>query len=206
MLVIRYSKSGGAEFISHLDALRHLQKTIIRAKIPVGYSKGFNPHMLLFMSSPIWAGLISYAEYFFVETQTPADEFSERFNRFCPRGFKCERAIEVEKNPNLAAVIDSASFEIEGVPAIDTQKILSSGEFFITDKKGERKNVRDKIKSLEWKNGNLFCVLSAGNSPLRADVFAAELERIFSFSAGDIIKIEAFIKGVPVDEALCAAK
>ena len=162
--------------------------------------------MLLFMSSPIWAGLISFAEYFFVETETRAEEFKEKFNLSCPRGFRCENAIEVEKNPNLAAVIDSASFTIDNVPEIDTEKILSAGEFFITDKRGERKNVRDKIKSLSWKDGKLFCVLSAGNSSLRADKFTAELENSFGFSAGDIVKTEAFINGVSVDAAISPIK
>lgn len=202
MLVVRYSKSGGAEFISHLDTLRHLQKTIIRAKIPVGYSKGFNPHMLLFMSSPIWAGLISYAEYFYLETETGAEEFKEKFNACCPRGFRCESAVEVDKNPNLAAVIDGAEFEVEDVPPFEVREILSSSEFFINDKKGERKNVRDKIFDLRFSEGRLFCRLAAGNAPLRTDLFVAELENKYGFTAGDVIKKEAFVKGVTVEEAI----
>ena len=202
MLVVRYSKCGGAEFISHLDTLRHLQKTIIRAKIPVEYSKGYNPHMLVFMSSPIWAGLISKAEYFFIQTDMGADEFKKRFNDNCPRGFKCEGAKEVEKNPNLAAVIDGARFTVEDVPPFDTESIIKEKEFLITDKKGERKNVRDKIKALRFDGGKLVCDLAAGNSPLRADLFVAELEKRFDFSAGDIIKTDAFIKWEPVEDAL----
>ena len=202
MLVVRYSKSGGAEFISHLDTLRHLQKIIIRAKIPVGYSKGYNPHMLIFMSSPIWAGLASKAEYFFVETDMGADEFKERFNRNCPRGFKCESAKEVAKNPNLAAVIDGARFTVENVPTFDTEIITGEKDFFITDKKGERKNVRDKIKALYFEGGKLVCYLAAGNSPLRADLFVAEIEKRFGFIAGDVVKTDAFIGWEPVEDAV----
>lgn len=61
MLVIRYSKRDGAEFISHLDTLRHLQKIFIRGKIPVKYSQGYNPHMLLYMSAPLGVGIKSNA-------------------------------------------------------------------------------------------------------------------------------------------------
>lgn len=202
MLVVRYSKSGGAEFISHLDTLRHLQKIITRAKIPVEYSKGFNPHMLIFMSSPIAAGLISFAEYFFVQTDIGADEFKEKFNANCPRGFSSICAKEVDKNPNLAAMIDGASYTVENVPEIDVEKILSSSEFYITDKRGERKNVRDKIKKLRYENGNLFCELDAGNSPLRVDLFVKELESAYGFFAGDIVKTEAYIKGQLVENAV----
>ena len=113
MLVVKYAKSDGAQFISHLDTLRHLQKTIIRSKISVEYSKGFNPHMLIFMSAPIGVGLISEAEYFFLETSERADGFISLFNKFCPGGFKALYAVEVKKNPNLQAIIDSAEYFIE---------------------------------------------------------------------------------------------
>ena len=53
MIVFRYTKKEGAEYIPHLDMLKHLQKILRRGKIPMGYSKGFNPHMHIFMSSPI---------------------------------------------------------------------------------------------------------------------------------------------------------
>lgn len=202
MLVVRYSKSGGAEFISHLDTLRHLQKIITRAKIPVEYSKGFNPHMLVFMSSPIAAGLISFAEYFFVQTDMAAEEFKEKFNQNCPRGFNCISAKEVTKNPNLAAVIDGASYIVENAPDIDVEKIMASSEFFITDKRGERKNVREKIKSLKTENGNLYCELAAGNFPLRVDLFVNELEKIYGFCSGDIIKTESYINWQKVENAI----
>ena len=207
MLVVRYSKSGGAEFISHLDTLRHLQKTVIRAGINVEYSQGFNPHMLIYMSSPIGAGLISYAEYFVILTDESAGSFREKFNANCPLGFCCEEAFYVYKNPNLAAVVDGAEYRLEGVPErVDVDGILSAEEFFVTDKKGERKNVRDKIKDLRFEGGSLYCKLDSGNSPLRADLFAAELEQRYSFVVGDIIKTESFIGWRNVKEAIKSAQ
>ena len=89
MLVIRYSKRDGAEFISHLDTLRHLQKIFIRAKIPVKYSQGYNPHMLLYMSAPLGVGITSEAEYLVAETDYPAEEFIKAFNATAPSGIKC---------------------------------------------------------------------------------------------------------------------
>ena len=203
MLVVRYSKSGGAEFISHLDTLRHLQKTIIRAKIPVEYSKGYNPHMLLFMSSPISAGLISFAEYFFIETSERAEDFKEKFDRNCPKGFKCESATEVVKNPNLAAIIDGARYVIDGVPEnFNAGDILGRDEFFITDKRGERKNVRDKIKDIKVDGDKLVCIFAAGNSPLRADLFVNELEKIYGFAFGDVVKTDSFVGEKTVEDAV----
>ena len=203
MLVVRYSKSGGAEFISHLDTLRHLQKTIIRSGIAVEYSKGFNPHMLLFLSSPIAAGLISYAEYFFLETSEPAESFKEKFNRNCPKGFECLVAKEVTKNPNLAAVIDGARYEVQGVPeGFDPDKILKAEEYFITDKRGERKNVRDKIKNIVVDGDKLICYLASGNSPLRVDLLTDELVKEYGFEFGDTVKTDSYIKWEVVENVV----
>ena len=63
MIVFKYTKKDGAEYLSHLDMLRHLNKILKRAGVPINYSKGFNPHMSIYMSSPIAVGLCSNAEY-----------------------------------------------------------------------------------------------------------------------------------------------
>ena len=203
MLVVRYSKSGGAEFISHLDTLRHIQKTLIRAKIAVDYSKGFNPHMLLYLSSPIAAGLISFAEYFFVESNEPAEGFKEKFNKNCPKGFECIAVKEVSKNPNLAAVIDGARYIVEGVPqGFDPDKILKSEEYFIIDKRGERKNVRDKIKNIVVDGDKLVLYLASGNAPLRVDLLINELESEYGFKFGDTVKTDSYIKWEVVENVV----
>ena len=110
MIAFRYTKTGGAEFISHLDTLRHLNKTFKRAGIDVKMSQGFHPHMLVYMSSPIAVGLTSYAEYCAVEADIPAVQFIEKFNAASPKGIKCVAAFNVDKNPNFASCIDRTLF------------------------------------------------------------------------------------------------
>ena len=196
MLVVRYQKLGGAEFISHLDTLRHLQKTIIRAKIPVEYSKGFNPHMLIFMSAPIGVGLKSEAEFFFLETSVSPAEMTQKFNLFCPRGFRALDSLEVRKNPNLQALIDSAEYFIESnVSQSAIDEILFSKEFIVVDKRGQTRDMRDRIISLKKCDNGLIARLSFGNETLRADVFADALAKKYNATVGDISKTECFIKG-----------
>lgn len=203
MLVVRYSKIGGAEFISHLDTLRHIQKTVLRAEIPVEYSKGFNPHMLIFMSSPIAAGLKSLAEYFFIETDLGEEEFKERFNRNCPKGMRSEFVKKVDKNPNLAAVIDGARYVIKDVPqCVDEKFITESEEFFITDKKGRRVNVREKIKNVCREENDLVCYLDSGNSPLRVDLFINELNEIYHTDLDEVIKTDSYIGWKNVEDCI----
>lgn len=56
MIVLRYSRSGAARFVSHIDVLRQFSRIMRRAGVPVAYSNGFNPHALLFFSPPTPVG------------------------------------------------------------------------------------------------------------------------------------------------------
>lgn len=201
MLVFRYSKLDGAEFISHLDTLRHLQKIIIRAKIPMEYSKGYNPHMLIYLSAPLGVGIKSMAEYCAVETNADAQDFLTKFNKFAPNGFRCLTCFTTEKKVNLQAQMNSAEYLIEGVNDFDIQSVLDKTEFLVTDKRGEVKDVRDRILDLKKADNGLIATLSFGNSTLRPDVFGEKLIELFGGDDLDVTKLNAFIDGKKVEAA-----
>ena len=192
MIVFRYSKTNGAEFISHLDTLRHLNKTFIRGGIEVKLSNGYHPHMLVYMSSPIGVGLKSYAEFCTVDTDELPDSFVEKFNSASPKGIKCLEARYSPKNVNLAAAIMSARYYIEGIEKFCVEDVLNANEFLIANKKGEEKNVREKIYSLRERDDGLEAVLAAGNEVLRPDLFAGKLKEIYGGGHLKIVKEEAF--------------
>lgn len=200
MLVLRYAKEEGAEYISHLDTLRHLQKILIRAKIPVEYSKGYNPHMLLYMSAPLGVGIKSQAEYFAVETNFDGNDFPELFNKYCPSGFKCLCAVKTQKKVNLQADMDSAEYLITGINDFDVAEFLSLKEFKVLDKRGEEKEVRERVLDLKKSDNGLIATLSFGNFTLRPDVFGEALAKIYGGEVKDVLKLNAFIRGVKVEE------
>ncbi len=49
MIAFRYTKTDGAEYLSHLDLLRHIDRTLRRAGIKVKMSEGFHPHPKIFI-------------------------------------------------------------------------------------------------------------------------------------------------------------
>ena len=48
---IKFAKTGVMKFVGHLDVMRYFQKAIRRAELPIAYSEGFSPHMLLSASA-----------------------------------------------------------------------------------------------------------------------------------------------------------
>lgn len=193
MVIFRYAKTDGAEYISHLDMLRHLNKILRRGKISVGYSNGFNHHMNVYMSSPIAVGIKSDAEYCLIESDEKAEDFIDKFNAVSFCGVKCLSAYNVDKKINVAGVIDRACYEISGINNFDVKEISDLKTFEITDKRGNVKDVRQKIFDMKFAGDKLIAVIGFGNEALRPDLLAVKLIELYGGKTGDIIKKEVFV-------------
>ena len=66
-MIARFRKGESLKHISHLDVQRTLQRALRRAGIPVAYSNGFNPHILISFATALGTGILSEAEWFDVE-------------------------------------------------------------------------------------------------------------------------------------------
>ena len=60
---IKFRKYGALRFIGHLDVMRFFQKVMRRADIPIAFTGGFSPHMIMSFASPLGIGLASEGEY-----------------------------------------------------------------------------------------------------------------------------------------------
>lgn len=60
---IMFEKTGTLKFISHLDLQRTFNRCLIRSRLPVWYTKGFNPHAKLVFSLPLSVGCESVCEF-----------------------------------------------------------------------------------------------------------------------------------------------
>ncbi len=59
---IKFCKVGNLQFISHLDLQRTFHRVLVRANIPMWYTKGFNPHAKLVFGVPLSVGTESMCE------------------------------------------------------------------------------------------------------------------------------------------------
>jgi len=62
-LRIRYTKRGRLRFTSHRDFSRAFERALVRARVPVAYSSGFNPHPRISYAGAAPTGAASEAEY-----------------------------------------------------------------------------------------------------------------------------------------------
>ncbi len=59
---IKFCKVGNLQFVSHLDLQRTFHRVLVRANIPMWYTKGFNPHAKLVFGLPLSVGCESMCE------------------------------------------------------------------------------------------------------------------------------------------------
>jgi radical SAM-linked protein len=62
-LRVRYAKRGRLRFTSHRDFSRAFERAVVRARIPMAYSSGFNPHPRISYAGAAPTGAASEAEY-----------------------------------------------------------------------------------------------------------------------------------------------
>jgi radical SAM-linked protein len=60
---LRYAKRGRLRFTSHRDFSRAFERALVRARVPVAYSSGFNPHPRISYAGAAPTGAASEAEF-----------------------------------------------------------------------------------------------------------------------------------------------
>ena len=59
-----FEKTDELRYISHLELMTFFRRAFRRAKLPLVFSKGFNPHILFSMAQPLKVGMTGWKEYF----------------------------------------------------------------------------------------------------------------------------------------------
>lgn len=81
-LRVRFRKVGNLQYISHLDLQRTFSRVLVRAGLPLWYTKGFNPHIKMVFGMPLPVGSESECEMLDIriEREMSCDEVKARLN------------------------------------------------------------------------------------------------------------------------------
>ena len=79
---IKFRKVGNLQYISHLDLQRAFSRILVRAGLPLWYTKGFNPHIKMVFGMPLPVGSESECELLDVriEREMSESEMLDRLN------------------------------------------------------------------------------------------------------------------------------
>lgn len=91
---LRYSKTGRAKYISHLDMLRTFQRAFARAGVDLIHSEGFNPHPKLNLVLPLPTCCESLCEYLDAGVNGEYPDLCRALNAALPEGIRMLSAAE----------------------------------------------------------------------------------------------------------------
>ncbi len=163
-----FSKQGRAVYISHLDMMRCMQRSLKRAGIPIWYTQGFNPHIYLTFALPLSLGYSSDCETMDIRLNEdlPYEELVSRLNNALPPNIRVLRAAEPINKPEA---ITYADYSIT-IRADDASLLLGQWSRFIDQpviasdkktKKGYKEvNLKDYIICAEAKTDEASVIIT----------------------------------------------
>lgn len=176
---IKFTKEGPVKFVGHLDTMRYFQKAVRRAELPIAFSGGYSPHMIMSFAAPLGVGTESLGEYFDMELteELATDEITDRLNREMVEGVHVLSARRVEdgkasKAMSLVAAADYLICFREGKEPSVTWKekvteFLAQPEILVTKKtkKSEKEiDIRPFIYQMEVKDDGIFYSLASASA------------------------------------------
>ena len=174
---VKFYKKGNLQYISHLDLVRTMMKIIVRAKLPLWYTEGFNPKPKLTFAAPLSIGTESECEFMDIRLteKMPAEEVMRRLNANMTREMQAISAyypsnkltdlawlgysIEIS-SPHINDEVAESCINALALPTLTVSKKTKSGEAMV--------DIKPLIKSADVSCSenqlSIKCVLSANPS------------------------------------------
>ncbi len=112
---VKFRRGEEVKFISHLDLMKVFERAIRRARLPIAYSQGFNPHPGMVFGLPLSVGVTSEAEYGdfdITDDMLEINEFVQRLNAQLPEGIEILAAKQRHSKQNIMATISASEYNV----------------------------------------------------------------------------------------------
>ena len=150
-MLLQFRKGDIVRHLGLLDLQRTMQRALRRSNLPVAYSKGFNPHMLMSFASALSSGIAGDAELLDVSLsgETTEEECMAAMNRVLPPALQASRVRLVDDRfPKVSAALHGGEARriAEDVPAFLAQEEIMA--LRKTKKSETMVNIRPMIHEL----------------------------------------------------------
>lgn len=173
-----FEKGERIRHIGHLDIQRSVQRGLRRSGLPVAYSQGFNPHILITFASALSTGACGKREIMDVTMAEEVDEeeFLTRMNRAMPPEMQLKEARAVDsKHPSLMGMVRAAVYDL-AIRDEETGRILISAIPAMMEKERIPAMRKTKTKLTEVDIKTLILDISGEGNHIRATLILNERE------------------------------
>lgn len=129
-----FEKSERLRHIGHLDIMRSTQRALRRSGLPVSYSKGFNPHILITFASALSTGAVGKNEMMDVtlDSDVTPESFLSAMNTAMPPDMQLKSAKALDdRHPALMAMVQAAEYDLKLMDANAAAKCVAAIPAFL---------------------------------------------------------------------------
>lgn len=182
---IKFRKYGVMRFIGHLDVMRFFQKSMRRAGIPIAFTGGYSPHMIMSFAQPLGVGVTSDGEYLDIELKEEIDpqEAVRRLNKVMVEGIEVVNFCRIpdDKKCSGMTIVAAASYKailLESARSADVPRAFPESwsgkadeflrqESIVVLKKTKRSETQTDIKpmiyQMKLEEDGFYLFLAAGS-------------------------------------------
>lgn len=178
---LRYEKTANVKYVSHLDFVRMFGRALRRAKLPIAFSEGFNPHPLLGFALPLSVGYTSECEILEITLTEEASpkEIMLRLNAVLPHGVRITAANE---GRSRMKALENALYIVSPRKMPGGIAEFLSMESILIDKKTKsgikETDIRPDIKDIKLYLDRIEMLLSAGSrANLKPEVVVSAMNK-----------------------------
>ena len=134
-MIAVFEKSERLRHIGHLDIQRAVMRALRRSGLPVSYSKGFNPHILLTFASALSTGAAGRKEIMDVQLdrEVSPEEFVSAMNAAMPPDMQLSFAKVIDdRHVALMAQVQAADYTITILDDVAGEKMVAALPAFLT--------------------------------------------------------------------------
>lgn len=162
-LRLKAEKKGRLRFLSHLETVKMVERSLKRAGVALTFSKGFNPHANISFAAPLPVGTASACELVDIEVEAGCDvkALLEEQARYFPQEFRILSARVLDKPVSLMKQVGRSDYRIWPGDEVSEEEVRKQIEAFLglteylverKTKKGRRQQVdiRGKVHLMRW--------------------------------------------------------
>lgn len=173
------------KFIGHLDVMRYFQKAMRRAEIPIAFTSGYSPHMVMSFAQPLGIGITSDAEYFDIELTgniSPDDAVSQ-LNSVMVEGIEVVSFVRIadDKKSSGMTIVAAAGYQVTLSETFHTSEVTKKlaeswaeqAEYFMDQeqivvwkktKRSEKEvDIKPMIYELKVSEDSIYLLLATGS-------------------------------------------
>src|SRR4051794_13166820 len=175
-LRVRYAKRGRLRFTSHRDFSRAFERAVFRARLPMAYSSGFNPHPRISYAGAAPTGSASEAEYLelaLAEVVDPAAVHAA-LDEALPDGLD---VVEVVESPGggLADLLRASRWKI-GLPVPVAEVEPAVAAFLAAGEVVVQRMTKKGLRDFDSRAAVLALAVAATDEGARLDLVLRHLE------------------------------